>query len=186
VEGEVAPGELQMFAQTLAAAIRQPPQTSQVPSNGAITAPPKPQAEQPDLFNDIEPEIEAEPEGESPLPPKPQNGSKKKLRTPQLVSGLEFKSGEKSLEDYIREIDPKEHSKRYLAITYWLRQYRNLAEVSGDHVYTCYRSLGLNVPKDVGSIFRALKSQEWVEPGSKGGFYKITHIGENQLTKGKE
>jgi len=114
VEGEVAPGELQMFAQTLAAAIRQPPQTSQVPSNGAITAPPKPQAEQPDLFNDIEPEIEAEPEGESPLPPKPQNGSKKKLRTPQLVSGLEFKSGEKSLEDYIREIDPKEHSKRYL------------------------------------------------------------------------
>ena len=48
------------------------------------------------------------------------------------------------------------------------------------------QDIGLNVPKDVGSIFRALKGQEWVEPGSKAGLYKITHIGENQLTKAKE
>lgn len=130
----------------------------------------------------------AEPEP-APSPPasKPQNGAaKKKLRTPQLVSGLEFTSGRKPLTDYVKEIDPKEHSKRYLAIVFWLRQYRDISEVSGDHIYTCYRALGLNVPKDVGSVLRALKSQEWLERGSKDGLYKITHIGENQLTKACE
>lgn len=189
VEGEVAPGELQMFAQTFAAALKPPQQQNGVQAHqAAITTPPalpRPQVEQPSLFDEGPAEDEVPEPGSLPAA-KSHTGVKKKLRTPQLVSELEFTSGPKSLEEYIHEIDPKEHSRRYLALTYWLRQYRNCPEVSGDHIYSCYRALGLHVPRDVGSVFRALKRQEWVEPGSKTGCYKITHIGENLLTKPKE
>ena len=191
VEGSTT--EIQQLIQSFANATRSPQQVLIYPQPlpAAPAAPALPPAAapapQPGLFDEVpvaEPEAGAAAAPASP--PKPSNGTKKKLRTPQLVSDLEFADGPKSLADFIKEIDPKEHSKRYLAIAYWLRQYRNLSEVGGDHIYTCYRALGLNVPKDVGSILRALKSQEWLEPGTKAGFYKVTHIGENQLTKAKE
>jgi hypothetical protein len=114
-------------------------------------------------------------------PSKPQNGSKRKLRTPVLISELEFTSGPKTFQAYIEEQAPKDHSKRYLAIAYWLRQFRSIAEISIDHVYTCYRALGLGVPDDVGGVLRGLKRQAWMETGSAKGFFKLTHIGENQL-----
>jgi hypothetical protein len=116
---------------------------------------------------------------------KPHNGAKRKYRTPSVVSELEFNDGSKSLKAYIDEQAPKDHSKRYLAIAQWLKVYRNILEVGADHVYSCYRFLGLMVPDNVLSVFHGLKKQAWVEAGSSRGFFKITHIGENQLTGGK-
>ena len=117
---------------------------------------------------------------------RPQNGGKKKFRTPVLVPNLETTSGPKSLQAYIEEQAPKDHSKRYLAIAYWLRQYRNASEINTDHVFTCYRALKLNVPHDVGSVLRKLKVQAWMETGSARGMFKLTHIGENQLIPEKK
>lgn len=130
-------------------------------------------------------------DADAPPPPpaaasKPQSGVKKKLRTPQLVPGLETTSGPKSLQTYMEEQAPEEHSKRYLAIAYWLRQYRNIAEIGADHVNTCYRALNKNVPDDVTGVLRGLKKQFWMEAGSAKGLYKLTHIGENQLTPEKK
>jgi hypothetical protein len=99
-----------------------------------------------------------------------------------LVPELEFNNGDKSLKQYWDEQgDPKEESKRYLVIAQWLKLYRTIEEVGADHVYSAYRAMNLNVPKDVLSVFRSLKKQAWVEPGSKRGRFRITHIGENQL-----
>lgn len=187
IEGDVLPGELEVFAQAIAAAIRPTPPSPMSPRTVPAAIPAsKPVFVAPNSFADDVPQTELEIEQESP-PTKPQNGPvKKKLRTPKLVSDLEFTSGEKPLVDFMKEHDPKGHSKRYLAIVYWLKNYRNINEASADHIYTCYRALGLNVPKDVGSVLRGLKSQEWPEKGSDDGFYKITHIGENQLAMASE
>jgi hypothetical protein len=161
------------------------------PTNGV-----KPTVVAPTLFDGVNEEDEPEAEGVEVVVPTapptlqngsngPKNGSKKKMRTPQLVSTLEFTSGEKTLTDYLNEVKPGGNSKRYLAITQWLHKYRGIAEVSGDHIYTAFRFLEMNVPKDVLSVFRALKAQEWVEPGKETGTFKVTHIGENQLNKAK-
>lgn len=107
---------------------------------------------------------------------------KKRLRTPQPLD-LDLVSGEKPFKDYYDEIGPKNDSRRYLVVAQWLKAYRGIAEIGADHVYTCYRTLGMQVPEDVLSVFRGLKKQGWVESGSAAGLFKINHIGENHLLK---
>jgi len=204
VDIDGTPGDIQNLTQTLVQAVRasqqpavQPRTHAPLPLNGVAPVSATAAPAQPTLFDGMESDgAEIEPEvppaaatpSVSTAPPKPTNGSKKTYRTPQLVSTIEFNGGEKSLADYIKEMNPKDHSKRYLAITQWLKQYRAIDQVSGDHVYTCYRALGLNVPKDVLSVFRAIKAQGWVKSGTDDGTFVITHVGENKLTelKGKE
>lgn len=184
VEGEVTTGEIQQFAQTFAAAVRAPqlPARPQFPSHAASLPAAKLPADA-SLFDDVmeEEAVEAAP---APTPAaKPSNGAKKKLRTPQPVPGLEFTSGAKPLKEYLDGQQADGDAKRYLAITWWLREYRSIAEVGADHIYSCYRALGWNVPNDVLSVFRNLKRQAWVEKGTEQGMYKINHIGEGQLNK---
>lgn len=190
-EGEIAPGELQQFAQTFAAAVRPP----QIPAAPRLAAPARPtpipaatgSAETPDLFTDVEPDGDQDAGLEPLAPPVPKasNGRPKKLRTPKAVPGLEFTSGAKSLKDFLDEWKPEGDAKRYLAMTLWLREHRKIEEVGADHIYSCYRALGSNVPDDVLAVFRYLKRQAWVDKGSKRGLYKINHIGEGHLnTKG--
>jgi len=113
--------------------------------------------------------------------PRTQNG-KKKLRTPKLVSNLEFTSGDMPLKQFWNEHgDPTQDSKRYLVVAQWLKRYRSIEEVGADHVYTAYRAMNLTIPSDVLSVFRSLKRQAWVEAGSKKGSFRITHVGENRL-----
>lgn len=193
VDFDGSSGDLHQLAQTFAHAVRLPqPGTRTIasppPGNGAL--PPvqqRPTEESNGLFDDLpDPDIIETTVEEGAPADKPANGTKrKKLRTPVVVSTLDLTKGPVSFDDFIKDQDPKKHSKRYLAITQWLKQYGGLAEIGADHVYTCYRHLGLNVPKDVLSIFRGLKTQGWVEEGSEPGLFKITHVGENHLLKSK-
>jgi hypothetical protein len=185
---DLAAGDMGQLAGAILSAIKPP-----LPVAPALpTAPPKAlpyhqNGDQPGLFDqqiEAEEQEELRQQHEVPVAPaKPQNGSKKrgKLRTPVILSDLEFTSGSKPLDAYIAEQAPTEHSKRYLAITHWLKEYRSIAEVGADHIYTCYRYLSLSVPDDVLSIFRALKKQGWVEATSERGTFRINHIGEKQL-----
>jgi hypothetical protein len=133
-----------------------------------------------------EPEVQVEPQVEaSPAPPKSQNGAKRKHKTPPLVEGLECTSGSKPLKDYLNAVGPDGHAMRYLAITQWLKEHRNFEEVGASHIYTCYKFLDMTVPPDVLGVFRGLKKRDCVQQGSADGLYKITLVGENQLTKAR-
>lgn len=114
---------------------------------------------------------------------KPSGGTKRKYKSPEVIADLEFTSGSMPLKQYMDEQAPEEHSKRYLAIAFWLKEYRSYQEIGADHVYSCYRALGLNVPDDVLSVFRGLKKRGWVVEGTEKGLFKINHIGEGQLKK---
>jgi hypothetical protein len=181
--------DMHQLAQTFAAAVKAPPQNVLVMNppahqNGAppaIEVAPAPlngangvHADSHEDVNDIV--------FTAPAPNKPQNGStKKKLKTPSVISSLEFTTGPKPFKEYFQEQAPDEHSKRYLVCVQWLKEFRGIAEVGADHIYSCYRAVGLTVPDDVLSVFRGLKKQAWVENGEKRGLFKITHIGEGQL-----
>lgn len=192
VEFEGPSGDLQQLAQTLANAVR--PQQIVMQAPPALPVPTQPAAHvlplngtSPGLFDDL-PDVEparAEAE-ERPPAPRPANGTKRKPKTPSLISDLDFNSGPKPFKAYIAEIDPQDHQRRYLAITHWLKEYRNITEVGADHVYTCYRLLDLPAQADMTMTFRKLNALAWVEKGSERGMYKITHIGENQLTQARK
>lgn len=147
-------------------------------------AAPAPPISQPGLFDGLSEEDAAIAEAAPTPAPKPQGSKpKRKFKVPVPVEGLEFISGKLPLKQYMEEQAAEEHSKRYLAIAFWLKEYRGFEEIGADHVYSCYRALGWNVPDDVLSVFRGIKAQGWVVEGSKKGLFKINHIGEGQLKK---
>lgn len=186
---DLAAGDMNQLAGAILSAIKPPLQVvTALPS-----APPKPltyqqNGDQPGLFDQ---QIEAEEQQELPsqhdtpvATGKPTNGvrKKKRLRTPQPLD-LDLVTGDKPFKDYHDEIGPKNDSRRYLVIAQWLKVYRGITEIGADHVYTCYRTMSMQVPQDVLSVFRGLKQQGWVESGSARGLFKINHIGENHLMK---
>ena len=182
--------DMQQLAHTFAAAVKAPPQ------NIIMMQPPAHQ-------NGVHPAIELaqaplngnghihEPVSEEvhqdafipPAPPKAQNAAKKKLRTPVLLSELDFTSGAKPFKTYWQEQTPEQQSKQYLVCMQWLKEHRGITEVGADHIYTLFRAVGLNVPADVLGVLRGLKKGSFVEKGTKQGFFKITHIGEGLLKK---
>lgn len=109
------------------------------------------------------------------------NGAPKKLRTPQIVD-LDLKTAP-GLKEYCDKLQPEGDNKRYLAIVAYLRQHRTVREVTMDHVYTCYRHMGWNVPRDVSSPLRGLKKSGWLDKGEAKGAYALNHIGENEIEK---
>jgi hypothetical protein len=186
VDFDGSSSDVQLLAQTFANAVKAPQQiVMNAPpaiGNGSISANPA-LAGNPAVADVVVTPDQVEATSEARLAPsKPQNGSRRKLKTPSVISGLEFTSGAKSLKDYIQEQSPDGHSKRYLAVMQWLKEHRTIGEVGADHIYTCYRALGLTVPDDVLSVLRSLKKQAWVEAGTARGTFRITHIGEGQLS----
>jgi hypothetical protein len=149
---------------------------------GALAAPGKQNGEQPTLFDNVSTEAPAQVGLEVPAAqPKPQNGTKRKPKTMEIIPELDCNSGDKPLADFLKGYEPKDHQARYLAIVKWLKDHKGILEVSDRHIYTCYMFLKIGVPDDVGSALRALKGRNLLERGSGAGLYKIGHIGESHL-----
>ncbi len=172
---------IRAITQTLTRALASPQRVAyssvQLPSaNGVDT--------NPNIGVDDEPHVlDAEvtaPGSTSPSPKK--RGGARTSRTPQPIE-LDLTSGDMPLKGFIEQKKPDGDIKRYLAIAYWLKKYRNINEVNMDHAYTCYRHLGWQVPADASRPLRAMKSTRygWMTAGSTRGAYVINHIGENQV-----
>ncbi len=113
-------------------------------------------------------------------------GAARQYPTPQAVD-LDLTSGDMPLKKFFEEKSPDGDIKRYLAIAYWLRKYRNIEEVTMHHAYTCYRHMGTGwqVPPDAAAPLRAMKRKQygWMRAGSTKGAYAINHLGENEVEK---
>ena len=95
------------------------------------------------------------------------------------VLDLDLESGKMPFLKYHGQKNPSQHSKRYLVIAAWFKEFRQLPDINADHIYTCYRLLGLNTVSDVGSVFRDCKHNGWFNPGSQRGSFAITIVGLN-------
>jgi hypothetical protein len=119
-------------------------------------------------------------------PSSKKKGAARQYRTPQPLE-LDLVSGESPLKSFLDQKQPDTDVKRYLAIAHWLKQHRNIQEVTMDHMYTCYRHMGTGwqVPADAGAPLRAMKAKQygWMKTGSAKGTYVINHLGENEIQK---
>lgn len=119
-------------------------------------------------------------------PPSKAKKVARQYRTPQPVE-LDLVSGQLPLKDFLDQKQPDTDVKRYLAIAHWLKQHRNIQEVTMDHMYTGYRHMGTGwqVPADAGAPLRAMKGKQygWMKTGSTKGSYTINHLGENEVGK---
>lgn len=174
---------IRAITQTLTRALASPQRaayaSAQLPSaNGVATNPTTGVADEPDVL-DAEVTAPSSTSSSSPSPKK--RAGARTSRTPQPIE-LDLTSGDMPLKGFIEQKKPDGDIKRYLAIAYWLKKYRNINEVNMDHAYTCYRHLGWQVPADASRPLRAMKSTRygWMTAGSTRGAYAINHIGENQ------
>jgi hypothetical protein len=124
---------------------------------------------------------EAEEAGERPS--RSRNSKQRILRSPDVLD-LDLLSGDVPLKAFLDRCNTEDTTKKYLLIAYWLKQYRNIQEVSMDHIHTGFRHMGWQTPKDAAYPLRIMKSQnQWFHKGEQKGYYKINHIGENQVVK---
>lgn len=125
-------------------------------------------------------------DGLSSSPSFKKKSAARQYRTPQPLE-LDLVSGDPPLKNFLEQKQPDGDVKRYLAIAHWLKQHRNIQEITMDHVYTCYRHMGTGwqVPADVGAPLRAMKGKQygWMKTGSTKGSYSINHLGENEVGK---
>ena len=171
-DNETLQENIRAIAQTLSRALAQPRMVHApkqlISSNGEQV-----QGGEEDLGEAIDAEFESSVASKS----KAKNSPARQLRTPQPLD-LDLTSGEVPFKAFMEQKKPVGDNKRYLAIAQWLKAYRSIDEITMDHAYTCYRSLGWNVPADAGAPLRAVKSHGWMKRGSGKGAYAINHIGE--------
>ncbi len=105
------------------------------------------------------------------------------IKSPTILN-LELGDGSVPLKEFLNNHQVEEISKRYLLIAYWLKLHLTLEEISSDHIHTCFRYMGWHTPKDAIQPLRDMKSKQgWFHKGEERGYYKLNHVGENEVLK---
>jgi len=100
----------------------------------------------------------------------------RKYTQPKFLSDLELTSDKESFKDYATKRDPKTDSQRYLVVSRWLQQFKNIDTITIDHVFTCFQAMKWTSQKDVSQPFRVMmKNDSYYLKNGKG--WKLTHVG---------
>lgn len=104
----------------------------------------------------------------------------KKPPTTKLLE-ISFTDTTPTLKDFIADKSPKSVLQKALVIAYWYKHYKQIPEITADHLFTAYRHLQWTVPRDPGQAIRDLrhKRRTQLTAGSTPGASTINHIGEN-------
>jgi hypothetical protein len=168
---------IRAIAQTLSRALANPVRGGSIPalpSGNRVDQPPTVFDE--NDFEDVAIDAEAVGGGRS----KAKGSGSKKPATPHTVD-LNFSAAKTSLKDFMDQKKPSSINKRYLAIAFWLRENLGLETVTMHEIYTCYRLMGWNVPRDANQPLRDIKKQGWMNKAQAPGAYSVNHVGENEV-----
>jgi hypothetical protein len=88
-----------------------------------------------------------------------------------------------SLATFAQGKDAKSQHKKYMISAAWLKECRNIDAVTGDHIFTCFKSMGWSTNiADFTQPLRVLKAKyKFFDKSDKG--YEINHIGLDHVTK---
>jgi hypothetical protein len=109
-------------------------------------------------------------------------------KTPTFLNELDITTAKKDLKAFMAEKNPPNATAKYLAAVYWLQKYKEIPEVTIDHVYTVFDILGWKADMAINpsAPLRDLKSKSHMltrEPGAEG--YKLNFKGEQEVEKMK-
>lgn len=99
----------------------------------------------------------------------------------QIMQTLNLKpAGKKSLVDFSSEFSPKSNFEYNLLFVYYLDKVLNEKNISVNHLYTCYKELGLQVPNIYQSIADTKRRKGWIDTKDMNDL-KVPITGENYL-----
>jgi hypothetical protein len=95
---------------------------------------------------------------------------KKGPRTPRLSGDLDLASGKKgqNLRDFFSQYEPSSNIERNLVFVYFLKQIREIEQVTIDHIFTCYRYIkDLKAPIQLQqSLIDTKIKKSWIDTAS--------------------
>lgn len=98
-----------------------------------------------------------------------------------LVTSLNLVSkGEKSLKDYFGEFETKSNFDYNIVILTYLKNIIKENNVGINHIYTCYKTLGLKIPNIRQSLVDTKNRKGWIETADTNNL-QITVAGENYI-----
>lgn len=107
--------------------------------------------------------------------------SRRTIKPPAIID-LELRSGEVPLETYLNRHPVNGNPHRALLVAHWLKAQLNIENFSADHIYTCFRHMRWPAPTDTVQLLRDMKSRnKWLYKGDGQGFYKLNHLGDNEI-----
>jgi hypothetical protein len=91
------------------------------------------------------------------------------------VIEVDLNSGDMPFEKYVEQKSPDQLIAKFLVIAVWFKEFRNLDEITADHVYTGFKKVGWGPVPDMTQPFRDLKKTG--RGDYEGGKFKVNHIG---------
>lgn len=106
----------------------------------------------------------------------------KKSLSCQIVNNLNLKpSGKESLIDFYSKYKAKGTSEYILLFIYYLERILKVESITINHVYTCYKEIGLPVPNNLyQSIINAKTTKGWIDTSNMNDL-KVPTVGENYV-----
>ena len=106
--------------------------------------------------------------------------SPRKIPTMSLVKDLDLRPENKeSLRDFHSSKKPDSQKEHIAVFVYYLTKILEIESVTPNHIYTCFKDVGVRTPKDIPQAIRNTASKNgWVD-SSDGENIKMANHGEN-------
>lgn len=180
---------LQESLKSITAALSRPAASATVSRVTRIEAPKNASASASQTMDDAEEfeeaELVEEVEVDAPASAAPKRARKPaKTPAPTLLRDVRFDDVTPTFADFVAEKQPKSEMLKYLCVAYWLKTYKDIPEISIDHVYTAYRVMQWALPAAAVQPMRELAANRdgRFSKGHEKGHYAINHVGEGFVT----
>ncbi|WGV23809.1 hypothetical protein [Halotia branconii] len=109
-----------------------------------------------------------------------QKKSSYKPPTMTIVKDLNLRpEGEPSFRDFHSQKNPKTQEEAITVAVYYLKRVLELDKITPNHVFTCFKDVGLRTPKNMPQRIRETATRKgWVDTSERSNI-KITNHGEN-------
>lgn len=109
---------------------------------------------------------------------------KTQQNTAQLLKDLDLSErngAEKSLKDFVGEKNPSSNVQKTAVFVYYLEKIMNIEEITIDHIFTCYKTMGYRVPNNLPQNLTDTCSSRYGYISRKDGKYSMTVLGDNYI-----
>ena len=115
----------------------------------------------------------------------PTKARKKAIQsTGQLLKDLDLSernSAGTSLKDFVSEKNPSSNVQKTTVFVYYLQNMLNIEDITIDHIFTCYKTMGFRMPNNLQQNLTDTCSSKYGYVSRKNGKYTMTVVGNNYI-----
>ncbi|AZD66021.1 hypothetical protein SAMN04489802_4371 [Pseudomonas chlororaphis] len=154
----------------------------------STTQPPQPLLPSPELVNSESVETPQVSATKASAAPKPvaaaasRKPKRSKKEEPKLLTDLDLNQGTLGrLKDFHAKYALKTNMEHNLVFAYFLKDGLGLEEVGEDHLFTCYRTVGIKIPRALRqSVLDTAQTKGWIDTDATGLIW-LTTVGRNHI-----